>query len=158
MIRILVTWIIVLLLSSCSRSPSSGRQDWGAELLAKHAEVDRLLERGDTKGARRTLLDVEKRLQRTQRPSTDGKLLQEARKDTYFRLARLDLEEKNFETALRHCEAGLQLGSDEDLFTANLLALRGTIRQELGQNLTAAEDFHQALLINESLLKRALEP
>ncbi len=144
------------LLLSCSREgPRSELPDWPSEVLAEHATVDRLLESGDAKGARACLVDMALRLEQ-RRPADAGLLA--ARKDTYYRLARLDLEAQDLPQALRHCDTGLQLGATDDVFTANLYVLRGTIRQELGQKLDAAEDFHRALLINEKLLNQALQP
>jgi hypothetical protein len=90
---------------------------------------------------------MHERLEQGQRTQRGGRL-REARKDTCFRLARLALDGRDLAAALRDCEAGLRLGAGEDVFTANLLALRATIRQELEQAVRAAEDFHQALLVN----------
>src|SRR5512138_2616662 len=124
-----ILMLAAVLLLSCSReAPRSALPDWPSEVLADHATVDRLLEKGDAKGARACLEEMALRLAHRQ-PADAG--LVAARKDTYYRLARLDLDAQELPAALRHCEAGLQLGSADDVFTANLYVLRGTIRQEL---------------------------
>jgi hypothetical protein len=154
--RASILTLVAALLLSCSREePRSTLPDWPTEVLAEHAAVDRLLEKGDAKGARACLQEMSLRLEH-RKPADEGLIA--ARKDTYYRLARLDLDAQDLPQALRHCDAGLQLGAAADVFTANLYVLRGTIRQELGQKLDAAEDFHRALLINEKLLNQALQP
>ncbi len=78
------------------------------------------------------------------------------RKDIHFRLACLDLDAKNPKAALARAEAGLALGQERDLFTANLLIARAQALENLHRDLEAAEAYHQALQINEILLAQAL--
>lgn len=127
-----------------------------AILVTGHARVDELLNGGDREGALRTLRELWATLRQSGAERSPGG--RQAAQDIAFRLARLSLGQKDLSGALAFCEGGLSLGKSDDLFTANLLVLRGIIRQELGQPAAAAEDFHQALLINEKLLQQALKP
>jgi hypothetical protein len=49
----------------------------------------------------------------------------------------------------------LALGDHGDLFTANLLVVRGTAREVLGAGRGAITDYERALTINETLLRGA---
>jgi hypothetical protein len=127
-----------------------------AILLAGHAHVDELLDGGNREGALRELRELWTTLRNIRAEGSVGG--RQAMQDIAFRLARLSLSQKDLSGALAFCEAGLSLGKGDDLFTANLFVMRGIIRQELGQSAAAVEDLHQAILINEKLLKQALEP
>jgi hypothetical protein len=125
-----------------------------AILLAGQSRVDKLLDGGNGEGALRELRALWTTLRESRAEGSGGG--RQAMQDIAFRLARLSLEKKDLSGALAFCEGGLSLGKDDDLFTANLLIMRGIIRQELGHTAPAVEDLHQALLINEKLLEQAL--
>lgn len=146
--------LTVLTLTGCSRSP----QVWEGpvDLADRHAKADRLLDAGDTAGGTRELRALWDILHRRQAGAFPDR--RQATQDVAFRLAGLGLESGDLPGALAYCDDGLRLGRGDDVFTANLLVMRGTIRQDLGQSSAAAEDFHQALLINEKLLKQTLNP
>lgn len=78
--------------------------------------------------------------------------------DIALRLGQVLLDERKAGEALEACARGLALGVGDELFTANLLILRGNIYEELGKPLSATEDFHRALVINEKLLHQVLHP
>jgi tetratricopeptide (TPR) repeat protein len=156
LLAVVAVWL-ALGCAACTRTPDAQRV--ASEAATLHAEADRLLDSGDRTGARQVLERLLHDLGQLSPGAlrTDQAVIQESLKDVHYRLARLDLDAKNYPAALAHCEAGLRAGGATDLFTANLLVLRGTLHQELGQTVAAAEDFHRALLINEALLKQTLE-
>lgn len=79
------------------------------------------------------------------------------RQDAYFRLARIEVERLSFAAALTWADAGLELGSGDDLFTANLLTVRGQANRGLGQDRDAARDYFEAQRISTLLLERSLQ-
>jgi hypothetical protein len=76
--------------------------------------------------------------------------------DTRFRLARLALAAREPAVAARHADAGLALGGDADLFVANLLVVRGSAHEALGETQAAVQDDQRALQINEALLRETV--
>jgi predicted negative regulator of RcsB-dependent stress response len=136
---------------ACSRAPEGPRS-----LIEQHARVDELLEVGHLPGAERQLNYMWRSLYRNQGASY--RFGRQALQDIAFRLGQVMLDEKKTTEALEVCTRGLALGERDDLFTANLLILRGNIQQELGKGMAAAADFHQALVINEKLLQKVLHP
>ena len=82
--------------------------------------------------------------------------------DTYYRLARLDLDRANPAAALANVERGLALGRAADpaadIFVANLFVARGAAHQALGDALAASADYHQALVINEKVVSSGRIP
>jgi predicted negative regulator of RcsB-dependent stress response len=143
---------VVVLLALCTLACS--RQPTPRSLADQHAHVDALLQVGYLAGAERQL----DRMWRTLRwyRADSSQFGRQALQDIAFRLGQVMLDEKQPGEALEACTRGLELGEQDDLFTANLLILRGHIRQELGKTLSAAEDFHRALVINEELLHKVL--
>ena len=135
----------------CSRVERRGR--WAAEVAEKHREADRRLDAGDGAGARATLQSLID-------AAVPRGITAEARRlplqDTYFRLARLALAERDARGALAYADAGLAFGSAPHLFVANLFVVRGAAREALGDPRAAAEDYHRALTMNETLLREAL--
>lgn len=75
------------------------------------------------------------------------------RQDAYYRLAR---RTQDATEQLRLADAGLALGG-EDLFVANLLAIKGRALEALGRDDEAPAVYHRALLINEELLNNLLD-
>jgi hypothetical protein len=138
--------LLSLITVACQRL---GVDDWAAQVASMHGQVDTLLDRGARDEARdvlRSIVDSAPGDHPHRRP-----LLQ----DTYFRLARLALANGDAATAQREAEAGLALGDHGDLFTANLLVVRGTAREALGAGTSAITDYERALAINETLLQEA---
>lgn len=77
--------------------------------------------------------------------------------DGFFRLAAIALAQQQPRDALVYADRGLRLGQDVDLFTANLLVVRGQALEALDQKDTAAADYLRALSINEQLLTQELD-
>ena len=80
------------------------------------------------------------------------------RQDACFRLASIELDSNRPQEALGWSNRGIGLGGGSDVFTANLLVARGRALQQQGKELQAVKDYHRALIINESLLDKALGP
>ena len=130
--------------AGCSRR-APANDDWGMFVAGQHSQADQRLDAGDAAAARRALMAV---LQ-AGRPVDDQRL---ALQDTYFRLARLALDEHQPREALEFADRGLALGMAPHLFVANLLVARAAAEEALRQPRNAANDYHRALLMNEALL------
>lgn len=155
MTRVIFLLIVGVLLGSCGRAPEQAH-GWAAHSARRHAEADHLLQTGrrsDAVGVLTALRD-DLRQQEVAGQAAGRMALQ----DVYYRLGGLALQAGTAAQALEYCDQGLAVGSSDDLFTANLLVVRGRAHELLGHRTAAAEDLHQALLINEKLLDRTLEP
>lgn len=142
-----------LLAHGCSRAPVTDASPWVAEAERRHALADQRLEAGDPTTARDALRGIVDARVPADLPADDRRgVLQ----DTYFRLARLDLDARDPRAALADADRGLALGRATDLFVANLLVVRGAAHEALGQGPAAVEDYHEALVINDRLLAEAL--
>ena len=80
------------------------------------------------------------------------------RQDAWFRAAELWLQRRQPGAARDEAERGLALGKAEDLFTANLLVVRGRARELLQDDRGAVSDYQEALRINEVLLRVGAKP
>lgn len=78
------------------------------------------------------------------------------RQDLAYRLAEVELSAGAAEAAVRWAERGLEEGRGNDVFTANLLVIRGRANEAVGRDRPAANDYFEALEINEALLRRSL--
>jgi hypothetical protein len=144
-----------LLALGCSRARQfTGDSAWVAEATRRHALADERLEAGDGRAARDALRGIVDARVPDDVPAADRRgVLQ----DTYFRLARIDLDARDPRAALADSERGLAMGTTPDLFVANLLVVRGAAHEALGDGPTAAKDYHEALLINDRLLTETLD-
>jgi hypothetical protein len=144
--------------AGCGRAPAPDRGDrWAAEIADRSREADRRLDDGDAAGARAALLALVGEAPPPAVPgASDDRRL--ALQDTYFRLARLALGDRDGRQALAYADAGLALGSAPHLFVANLLVARGAAHEALGEARAAAEDYHRALAMNEALLQEVMSP
>lgn len=79
------------------------------------------------------------------------------RHDMYYRLSEHALNADDAERAHEWATRGLDEGTSQDVFTANLYVVRGAAREALGRDIDAASDYHEALLINDALLQQLLE-
>lgn len=79
------------------------------------------------------------------------------RQDLAYRLARIDMAEGRDRDALSWAQKGLALGRNASVETANLLIVSGHANQRIGNEQQAIVDLHEALVINDTLLTRALE-
>jgi hypothetical protein len=141
-----------LALGGCSRRAPTER--WTTMAARAHREADRRLDAGDTAGARARLLALVDAQKAHAGDSAERRL---ALQDTYFRLARLALDDHEPRQAVAYADAGLAYGTAPHLFVANLLVARGAALETSGDPRAAAADYHRALLINETLLGQATE-
>lgn len=138
----------------CGQAPRRDDGRWIAEATRRHALADQRLDVADRVGAREALRGIVDAPAPAGVPGGDRRgVLQ----DTFFRLAELDLDERDPRGALANAERGLALGRANDVFVANLLVMRGAAHEALGESPAAVEDYHQALVINDRLLSKALD-
>lgn len=137
--------------AGCAGRADSGR--WVHQAIEKNRLADRALAERDTATAVALLRDLARRQAPAAVSARDGRVV---RQDACFRLALLQLEAGQPAQALRWADYGLELGSGQDLFTANLLIARGHANQALGNDKPAARAYHRALRINEELMNQAL--
>lgn len=149
----ILSTLATLGLHGCSRWEGVADDPWVAEAGRRHALADQRLEAGDGGGARDALRGILASPPPANLPADDRRRVLQ---DTYFRLARIDLDARDPSTALADAEAGLALGRPSDLFVANLLIVRGATHEAMGNAPLAAVDYHQALLINDELLSKAV--
>jgi predicted negative regulator of RcsB-dependent stress response len=139
--------------SACSRMDGSSR--WIRQAHQANLDADRAIRRGDTDSARKALVaSLEQPVPDTVNPH-DSRMVKQ---DMCFRLSLVEMEEKRPEKALEWARRGLDLGQQQDLFTANLYVAMGSAQEALGREVQAAESYHLALKINETLLNQTLEP
>jgi hypothetical protein len=137
-------------LPGCARAPGGG--EWLDTVRVDSAEAEQKIANGDVAGAR-TALEHALTLPTPGIANADARVV---RQDLLYRLAMLELSERRLGEARRFADEGLSLGRSDDVFTANLLAVRGKISEADGDALSASRDYHEALMINEKLLGRAL--
>ena len=142
-----------LLALGCSQRPFHGDGPWFEDAASRHALADQQLARGDVPAARDTLLSIVSAHAPAHISDDDRRVVLQ---DTYFRLAKLDLDGGDPRGALANTDHGLGLGRPDDLFVANLLVVRGAAHEALGEGPAAVEDYHQALVINDRLLAQTL--
>lgn len=135
----------------CSRSPRD--PGFPATAATRHHEADQRLDAGDVAGARQILLSLLGNEAEGAPASEDRRVIIQ---DTYFRLARLSLGERDVRQALAYADAGLAAGADSNLFVANLYVVRGAVHEAQGDSRAAAEDYHRALAMNEALLREVV--
>ena len=147
-----VAMLLVLLAPACSRRDGSNR--WISQAREANLEADRAIRRGDTQSARTALVaSLEQPVPETVNPE-DSRMVKQ---DMCFRLSLVEIEAKHPEKALQWARNGLSLGQQQDLFTANLYVAMGSAHEALGQEAQAAEAYHLALKINETLLNQTLQ-
>jgi hypothetical protein len=154
--RLLVAlaWMSV---AACMSAPPDGDDAaWAASVATRNEDADRLIDRGDIAGARRVLAAI---VASDPGPAAAGEARRMLLQDTYFRLARLELDAREPAAAVGHARQGLALGgAEDDLFVANLLVARGAGHEALGETAAALADYDRAMRINETLLRRTLSP
>jgi len=137
--------------ASCAHPAESGR--WVGEIQEANRMADRAIGDGKLVAARSVLKEA---LEKPAPPEMDDHDAKAIKQDICFRLAMLEIEARRPQAALDWTDRGLQLGTSEDLFTANLLVARGSALETLGRDSRAAGEYHRALKINEKLLGAAL--
>jgi len=142
-----------LLALGCSRGLPHGDSRWLDDASSRHALADEQLARGEVPAARATLLSIVHGRTPDDVSADDRSVVLQ---DTYFRLAKLDLDGGDARGALANADHGLGEGRADDLFVANLLVVRGAAHEAIGEGPAAVEDYHQALVINDRLLADTL--
>lgn len=127
---------------------------WVAAMERAHASADEALEADEPDRARDAL---ERAFEQNVPQAVHERDARVVRQDLAYRLAELELAAGRAEAAAEHASAGLELGEGEDVFTANLYIARGRAREALGREIEAAADYHEALKINDALLRRTLD-
>ena len=146
--------IIALLLLAPACSLRDGSSQWIRQAQDANLEADRAIRRGDGESARKALVAS---LDQPVPPTVSPQDSRMVKQDMCFRLSLVEMEDKQPEKALEWARHGLSLGQEQDLFTANLYVAMGSAHEALGQEAQAAEAYHLALKINETLLNQTLE-
>lgn len=146
--------ILIATASACS-----SEQDDAAAWIARAAEANETADRARAAGDLERARDALRAAAEPRPPDgVDTRDARIVRQDLYFRLAELELEAGSPQASLRFADAGLALGRDDDVFTANLHIARGRALEALGREVDATVDYHEALKIDDVLLRRTLEP
>ena len=151
-VRVAPILIVVLGLGGCASGLDTAQ--WLTQAAEAHERADDAIAEGDIAGARSALVEV---LDPPGSLAIDDDDLRILRQDVYFRLSGLELADSEPERAVFWANEGLTLGTREDIFTANLLVVRGQAKQVIGDDHGAARDFFAAQRINQVLLQRVLE-
>jgi hypothetical protein len=144
-------WLVCAFAVACSATHEA---PWVEHARGLSVKADQAIERGDRAGARTSLTDLVATLPEGGIGEGDRRVVLQ---DAMYRLANLELGEKSPRTALEWADRGLALGCERDLFCANLHIARGGAEEALGDRAAATRDLHEALVINDDLLGRALE-
>ncbi len=142
---------LVTLVAGCSERTEAG--EWLARAEAANQEADHRLLSGDTDGARDALRDVADAPVPRATSTDDARAV---RQDLLYRLAALELGRGRARDAASWAARGLDLGRARDVFTSNLLIVRGRALEQLGDARSASSDYHDALLVTEALLDLSL--
>jgi hypothetical protein len=152
--RALIPVVVVALATLLGCSARDGASDWVARAEAANQEADRRLSAGDVDGARGVLkAAVAAGVPGSAKPA-DARAL---RQDLYYRLASLELGKARPKDAADWATRGLELGRAKDVFTSNLLIVRGRALEQQGDPRGASRDYHDALLVTEALLDVSLQ-
>ena len=76
------------------------------------------------------------------------------RRGAFARLAELSIAAKQWDSAQSWADQGLALGGASDVTGASLHVARGRAHEALGHDAEAVADLHDALVIDEALLKQ----
>jgi hypothetical protein len=139
--------------TSCGGGADDERAAWIDTMREASESADRALARRDLARAEHALLDALGRDVPAGVTRDDRRIV---RADLHFRLAELELSRGDVLAAEEVADRALREGRARDLFTANLLIVRGRAREARGDDPGAAEDFCEALRISEELMQSAL--
>jgi hypothetical protein len=142
--------LLAIFLAGCSHGAPA--TTWLDQVRGAHARADAALARGDLDGGRAALRELIDAAVPSRITLEDRRLVLQ---DALYRLAEIELGEMHPQAALAWADRGLALGG-RDVFYANLLVARGHAREDLGEDTWAAADYHDALVINDELLQKAL--
>lgn len=150
--RLALIAIALAFVPGCERDAATS--GWVSQALSAHREADLKIERGDLEGARAVLFAAAERVAPARTNSVDARIL---RQDLYYRVAEIDLRRDRPAEAVRWASRGIELGRGHDVFTANLLIARGHALEKTNDLGGASRDYHEALLLTESLLDDHLD-
>jgi predicted negative regulator of RcsB-dependent stress response len=136
--------------TSCARSESQGQAAL-EQARSAHSAADRALDEGEPARAKQELSQALSRL-----GESKGEQAVWMRQDLLARLAQLELDAGNASAALEVAGRALELGQEPSVPLATLHVLRGRAFEAQGDKKSAALAYHQALLINQSLMDQAL--
>ena len=144
----------LLLLALCvGCSQATQPPAWLDRARDAHQQADSALLRGDLDAGRTALRNF------VDAPLPNRIALEDRRvvlQDALCRLADIELRDRHPQAALAWADRGLALGG-RDVFYANLLVARGHAREDLGEEVWAATDYHDALVINDELLQQVIK-
>jgi hypothetical protein len=152
MTRVACYLFALFVFASCSAKEDAG--DFFSRTESANEEADRRLGSGDQAGARAILREAAEAKVPADARRGDARAV---RQDLLYRLAALELGASRPTEAARAATRGLELGRSKDVFTSNLLIVRGRAFEELGDPRGASRDYHDALLVTEALLDKSLE-
>ena len=137
-----------------SRTPEATDTDaWVNAIDVLDKRVDEAFDKGDLQSA---LKHIDEALVLETPPAVNIDDRRTIKQDLYFRSAQAYIEMNQPKLALAQCDTGLLLGKREDIFTVNLLIARAEAQKMLGANVSASDDYLDALRINQKLLDKAL--
>jgi tetratricopeptide (TPR) repeat protein len=139
-----ILWGLILCAGFGGCASQRPGEEWIAEAAARSAKVEAALQAGRIDEARESLRSLSR--------------ARVVAQDACYRLAELEIASGRVEQALAEADTCLRRDRTRDLFTANLLYVRGRAYETLRQDARAAQDYQQALQINEELLEKALAP
>ena len=157
--------IVLLLAFACSRADDRAgyeeargerhdARDWLAGIERAHREAGEAIAAGSVERARDLLRGAFETAVPPGMAEEDARVV---RQDLAFRLGELELAAGDAASAIGWADRGLELGQAEDVFTVNLLIVRGRAREAVGGDREAVSDYFRALEINEALLRRTLD-
>jgi hypothetical protein len=126
---------------------------WVASMREASESADRALAQRDLGRAEHALRDALGRDVPSAVAPEDRRIV---RADLHYRFAELELGRGDPIRAEELATRALDEGRGRDVFTANLLIVRGGAREARGDDAGAAEDYYEALRISEELMQSAL--
>jgi hypothetical protein len=151
----------VVVLGACAKTadepaaltPDTAAAEWLAKARQAHDLADAALREKHPDDARAALLAALDPEPPQQLRAEDARVV---RQDLCFHVAQVELADADPSAALGFAGRGLGYGKLDDVFTANLLVVRGRALQALSRPAEAASSYQAALQINERLLRAAL--
>jgi hypothetical protein len=154
-------WSALAAVLACSSAKDRGAH-WVALVQRAHLSADEYRKadatRSPTEVTPRDSSSTERALRQAISEAPDAPNLRErwVIQDLYYRLAQLLTDNAAMTRAAVEIERGLAVDAAPTLARANLLALHGKILEKQGEREAAAKAYHDALLVNEVLMDRAL--
>jgi len=151
-LRFLAALLVALGATCCARHDPETLGYFKVAMAANRV-ADQLVQKGETTAAGELLRIA------ADRPAPAGAQPDDARivrQDLYYRVADLALATGSVDAATRAASKGIELGRGTDVFTANLLIVRGRAFEQGKDVASASRDYHDALVITDKLLEERL--